>query len=568
MKKKNLLCAVFVLAMFAGCKGGELPTSPRCDTPECNPPQTCTIKFSPSSVTVPAEGGTLPLGLTKCSCTSAQPSMDWATVNWTDQTFTVPKNTKNESRFGKITACGAELLVTQLQNNATTCTYTTTTTHDDRPNCEAGEGSFAVIVTGTSCPFAPVSDSPSWLTIVPGCPTCTNVTYRYTRNDTGVTRVGHITVGTCTYTVTQPPCPPTPTCNFDVSPTSLDFSCPGGDKTVTVTTGATCGWHADSIPGFSVSQSGEWRQGSGTVKVTATRNGNSSQNGTIYVAGKPVSVSQQACVDNPPFSCTRPGRVEIPVTEQFTCPDGSVKSATITVVGTGSFTSDTSCSHAQTQADAAAQADANSKVAAARIQARANAQAQCPTVQPCTFSVQNTPLNWSWDSTSNSGVAVSTQAGCDWSVSASQTWVAFPEGTSGSGPGDFKVAPGSNNTVTTTRNATVTFIGEGGYTQTIPVSQTGKPATTCTFAVQNTSVFYTWNPAANTGVVVSTQTGCTWSVSPTATWIGVSPTSGTGGGEFFISAAGNSGGERNAKVLFTGQGGFATEILVTQSAKP
>ncbi len=123
MRNPMLYVLFTLLFVLVGCGGGD--DCKTCNSPtEPIPPQACTVRFAPSTLVVPADGGTFPLGLTKCNCTSAQSNVGWVTVNWANQTFTVSKNTVDQSRVAYISACGAELRVTQLQNStAPNCTY-------------------------------------------------------------------------------------------------------------------------------------------------------------------------------------------------------------------------------------------------------------------------------------------------------------------------------------------------------------------------------------------------------------------------------------------------------------
>ena len=651
------------IVIFAACKGGEGKCKKNCGPTEPIPNPTCTVKFDKSSVVHESEGGTFPLGLTKCNCTDVQADVSWISVSLASMTYTLPANTVNESRFGKIKACGAELLVTQKQYIAPSCIYKASPGVNNLTSCEAGEGSFDVSVTD-GCPLNinPVSDSPDWLTVLPSCPTCATVHYAYTKNTTGATRTGKIKGANCEHVVVQPPCPAE--CEYTVAPSTYTFEYNDlQSRTVsTAKSSASCP-DCTSIAGVP-----EWLNvipaGNGSFQVApkSVNNSQSERSVTIYFCGKPVFIVQkpapQTCVysANPTgqhFPHTG-GNGSLTVTAQAGCPacttvpanvpawvknlasngngtwsyttsenNGSYREVTLYFCGAsykisqdrepqqppqcvlnasnagtvsyqgGSFSIPVSSNESWTASSSNSYVHfSNSsgngngmitgtldpsngaRTATVTINGCKTITVSIPQSAPpqCTFAVQNTPLSWNWDETSNSGVIVSTQPGCDWSVSSTnQGWVGFPDSptASGTGPGDFKVSPTSNNTSTTTRNAVVNFIGEGGYTQTIPVSQTGKPATTCTYAVQNTQITFSWNPTDNAGVIVSTQAGCEWKLQPTATWVYTDRPGGTGPGDFKIGAAGNGGGERNAKVrVTTGDGALITEIPVKQTAKP
>jgi hypothetical protein len=159
-----------------------------------------------------------------------------------------------------------------------------------------------------------------WLTITSSGGGAGNdtVAYRLAANGGGV-RIGTITIGDRTHTVTQqeraatpspptptPPTPPTPGpptppgCTYTINPTSQAIAAGGGAGQVTVTTTGTCAWTAASNDGWLTVTSGAAGAGNGTVGFTAAANGGAARNGTVTIADRTFTVSQAAAAPPPP----------------------------------------------------------------------------------------------------------------------------------------------------------------------------------------------------------------------------------------------------------------------------
>jgi sugar lactone lactonase YvrE len=98
------------------------------------------------------------------------------------------------------------------------CTYQPSVPTAER-NGEAGTGTFTVS-TGVSCPIAPVSEAP-WLTVAAQGAT---ITYQYTANNSGSTRIGTVRIGSATFTLTQQSNVPV---TFATAPANLTYSVDG-----------------------------------------------------------------------------------------------------------------------------------------------------------------------------------------------------------------------------------------------------------------------------------------------------------------------------------------------------
>lgn len=84
---------------------------------------------------------------------------------------------------------------------------------------------------------------------------------------------------------------PTPSCVYDVTPSSASFDASGGSTTVFVSTTAGCAWTA--VPGSSWISVGGGGAGTGSLVLAVAPNAAAPRSGTATVAGVTVSVSQK-----------------------------------------------------------------------------------------------------------------------------------------------------------------------------------------------------------------------------------------------------------------------------------
>ena len=162
-------------------------------------------------------------------------------------------------------------------------------------------------------------------------------------------------------------------------------------------------------------------------------------------------------------------------------------------------------------------------------------------------------------------VTITVNSNVAWKVTSNKTWlqVAPSNGTGGSA-----------ETVTLTfdpntgaeRNATVTFETTAGTptaTVTLPVKQLA-PAVTPSITLSKTQIDTTADAAT---VAISVNANVAWTATPSAGWVTVAPTSGTGTGSenATINLTKNeTGAERNATVTFTA--GTATQVVNIKQA--
>jgi hypothetical protein len=165
------------------------------------------------------------------------------------------------------------------------CSYSIDPTSDSVAS-SSGSGSVAV-TADDGCAWTATSNV-SWLgTSSTGSG---NGTAAYTiAANTGVLRVGTITIAGQIYTVTQSA---GAGCTYSISPTSASLTSAGASLSVTVTAGGGCAWTAaGNVSWITTSSTGT---GNGTATLTVAANTGALRTGTATIAGKTYTVTQAA----------------------------------------------------------------------------------------------------------------------------------------------------------------------------------------------------------------------------------------------------------------------------------
>lgn len=145
-----------------------------------------------------------------------------------------------------------------------------------------------------------------------------------------------------------------------------------------------------------------------------------------------------------------------------------------------------------------------------------------------------------------------------WSATDNASWLSL---TPSSGTGNATtVATYSANTSANPRTATITFTASGVSNQVVTVVQAGvTPFLTVTPSNQNVG-------AATGGANYTITSNVSWSASDNASWLTLSPSSGTGNGTLTASFTANtSANPRTATITFTGTGVSNQIVTVTQA---
>jgi hypothetical protein len=255
------------------------------------PPPPCTYSINPTSQSIGSSGGTGTIAVTAgAGCGwSATSAASWIVIasgasgsGNGSTTITIAPNT-GAARSGTVTIAGRTYTVSQ----ATSCTYSISPTSQ---SVSAGGATNREIHvdTSSSCSWTAVSNVP-WITIDSGSSDQGDGEVQYDVASTpGPARQGTITVAGHTFTVNQDGQP----CSYSISPNSQSFTSVGGAGSVSVSTQSWCTWTATSNDSWIVVTQGGTGTGNGGVLYTVVPNPGKSRTGTITIAGRVFTVSQ------------------------------------------------------------------------------------------------------------------------------------------------------------------------------------------------------------------------------------------------------------------------------------
>ena len=173
------------------------------------------------------------------------------------------------------------------------------------------------------------------------------------------------------------------------------------------------------------------------------------------------------------------------------------------------------------------------------------------------ISISQTLLTLEWNDTGSKTINVSTIPPTqEWSyVTTNGSWL-----TCSKNGNELIVKANESNSGSQERKATITFSAGSADTEVLTVTQKGQNLT-----VSPTSVEFERTASTATITVASS---VNWSVSSSASWCTVSPSSGSNNGSFTIrSTANSSTSSRSATVTVSG-GGITRTINVTQKGTP
>jgi hypothetical protein len=163
---------------------------------------------------------------------------------------------------------------------------------------EGGTGSVNVSAP-SGCAWIATSND-RWITITAGSSGSGNGTVSYTVAESrgSLPRTGTISAGKI-FTVTQKGIGPLPICAYSIDPHSASYGSSRGSGSVSVTTQTGCSWDATSNASWITITAGSSGSGNGTVSYTVAANTGALRNGTMTIAGKTFSVSQEAPLQPP-----------------------------------------------------------------------------------------------------------------------------------------------------------------------------------------------------------------------------------------------------------------------------
>ena len=420
-------------------------SAPGCDKKspiEPSPPPACTYTLSTSSLSVAAAGVSAAVNVnTASNCTwSAASDRGWMTITSGSSgsgngvvNVDLTPNPNETVRTGTLTIAGLSVAVSQ--DGVPGCSITIS---PDRASFlkDSVHGSFAVSAPA-HCQWSAVSQA-AWITVRSGSPGSGNGTVGFSieENTESTPRTGTIAVGGSTFTVTQAGAT-VPLCTYTVSPVALVFGSGGGSDSVTVTTGANCSWTATDDTDWITIASGASGTGNGTVQVSVAPNSSDTRTGTLTVAGQAISVRQDALapcsVDISPASASYSkdgGTGNFAVTAPAQCQWTAASSASWVTITSGSQ----GTGNGTVAYSVAANGAALPRSATISVANRTFTISQAGDTGSCDYLVQPVDVSACMTSPERS-VTVTTQAGCTWTATASDSWITLPGGQSGVGSG-------------------------------------------------------------------------------------------------------------------------------------
>jgi hypothetical protein len=255
----------------------------------------CTYSISPASKNFPSGSGTGSVSVTTTSgcnwtATSNDPSFititggAGGTGNGTVN-YAIAANTTAIPRSGTLSIAGQPFIVSQDGIN---CSFSLSS-NSQNYNASGGPGSVNVTAT-TGCAWTAASNA-SWIALIGGSNGNGSGPVSYTvAANTGVERIGTITIAGLTFTITQ-----ASGCTYSINPTARNHVSGGGNGTISLTTDATCPWTAAGNSPFITITSGASGTGSTTVSYSVSANVNTgSRTGTLTIAGQTFTVTQDA----------------------------------------------------------------------------------------------------------------------------------------------------------------------------------------------------------------------------------------------------------------------------------
>jgi hypothetical protein len=166
---------------------------------------------------------------------------------------------------------------------------------DQNRTIGAGATQFSVgVVAPSGCGWS-ASTTGGFLTITSGASGSGNGTIEVSASaNDSVVRLGTVVAGSATASVTQQAADGS-TCAFDVTPASASVPSAGGTVAVaiTVSVGSSCNWTAATNAGF-IGIAPLSGTGNGTVTMTVAPNSGVARTGDALIAGRAVSVAQDA----------------------------------------------------------------------------------------------------------------------------------------------------------------------------------------------------------------------------------------------------------------------------------
>ena len=471
-------------------------------------------------------------------------------------TFTVAAN-GGGARTGSLSVAGRSFTVTQQAAAAPgpDCSYSIDPDSQSM-GAAGGEGAAIRVSTSGGCAWTAASQA-GWITVTSPASDRGPGTVRFTvAANGGGARTGSLSVAGRTFTVTQQAAAgpgPAPSCSYSIAPDNQSIGAAGGEgATIAISTSAGCAWTAASQAAWITLTSPASGSGPGTVTFTVAANGGGERTGSLSIAGRTFTVTQQAAAAPAP-SCSYS---IAPDNQTIGAAGGEGERIRISTMGRCAWTaasqaawitltSPASGSGPDTVTFTVAANGGGERTGSLSIAGRAFTVTQRAAAAPapsCSYSIAPQSQSMGAAGGNGSTVAVSTAAGCAWSARSNEGWITLGSGANGNGPGVVTFSAAANNAMA--RNGTLTIAG-----QSFTVNQ----ASACTFSINPTELSINEEGGPGT-VAVSAGAGCGWTASSNDSWITITGgSSGSGNGTVRFDVASTNGKKRDGTLTIAGR---------------
>jgi len=432
----------------------------------------CVISLLPTSVSMPAAGGSSSTAVTTnagCAWTATSQA-PWITITPPASgsgngsvAFTVAANVAPTARNSSITVAGVIFAVSQA---GTLCAPSINPTSQSI-GAAGGAGTPVAVSAAAGCAWTATSNA-VWLTIISGVAGTGNGTVTFTVAANGSSsRTGTLTIAGQTFTVNQAAAP----CTYSINPTSQSIGAAGGAGTpVAVSAAAGCAWTATSNAVWLTIASGASGTGNGTVTFNVAANGSSSRIGTLTIAGQTFTVNQAAAAP-----CT----YSINPTSQTIGSDAVAGGPVSVTAGAGcTWISTANASWLHIASGASGTGNGTVTFTADSFPGGGASRTGTLTIAGQTFTVNQVRCSGTLSPESQSNVpatggpfsvSLTTQTGCQWTVTSNVTWMTITNGSSGTGSKtvNYLVAPNPGGA----RSGRLTFVFSNGDDERLNVNQ-------------------------------------------------------------------------------------------------
>jgi uncharacterized protein (TIGR03437 family) len=320
-------------------------------------------------------------------------------------------------------------------------------------------------------------------------------------------------------------------CTYALNATTRNVAAGASTNNVAVTTGAACGWTAESQASWVTITSGATGNGSRTINFNIAANTGQARTGLLTVAGQTVTITQAT-------GCT----FALSPTIQNIDGPGGTGSVTVTTGANCTWTAASNSSWITITAGRSGNGNGTVSFTVApnnglERTGTLTIAGQTVTVTQssyCNFAIMPSERDFGAAATST---IVNVQAGidCTWVSVSTVNWLTVAAGVNGTGN-----APVTINVAANTGPARTGLVVVAG--QPFTVNQAGG----CTYTLSRANQDF--NSAGGTNSFnVTAGAGCTWSVTNNADWIRInSGATGAGNGTVNFTAAANTGPARSA----------------------